>query len=58
MTVIIAILLGYAAASCVIALVMGRVLRHGNRLAEEALSGREGSSIETAHPPIEEKKAA
>jgi hypothetical protein len=58
MTLIIALLLGYTAASFVIALVMGRVLRHGNRLAEGALSGREGPAIETAHPPIEERKVA
>ena len=58
MALIIGILFAYAALSAVVALVMGRLLRHGDKLASDALAQRETPNVESAQPAIEKKKAA
>ena len=58
MTLLIGILLAYTTVSVAAALVVGRLLHHGEQLASGALSTREPAPIETARPAVEEKRAA
>jgi hypothetical protein len=51
-------LFAYAALSAVVALLLGRLLRHGGRLAADALAQRETPDVESAQPVIEERRAA
>jgi hypothetical protein len=58
MALLIGILFAYAALSAVVALLLGRLLRHGGRLAADALAQRETPDVESAQPVIEERRAA